>query len=136
MLIGFTEEEEVNLRSKKPSLENVQKVLDIYEFISKSPAFSMKIAYLIQTQKWIGETIDKPTSIKDKDDKGYEYSLKMLLAFPELMKVADEINQRLTKEQIDNAQSEAEKSESFGGSLELVAHKLNAERKESLNRGK
>jgi len=113
MLIGFTEEEEVNLRSKKPSLELVGKLIGLWEDTFTKSAFDTLVAVKVQMKKWNKETKETPSSMKlekgaDADkNKEFEYTVLYFKNATEFNKIEQELQKMLTPAEVKLAEKTA-----------------------------
>ena len=112
MLAGFTEEEEINLRSKKPSLELVQKLIGLYSDIFSLSVFDSLVAVKVQIKKWNEETKESPSSMKlasgeDVNNKEFEYSVLYFKNILDFNKVEQDLIRQVTPEQARTAEKMA-----------------------------
>jgi hypothetical protein len=127
MLTGFTEEEEANLRSKKPSIELVQRLIESYSNIFTLSTYDSLVAVKTQLKKWNGEIKDSPSSIKLKaeDDadknKEFEYSVLYFKNILDFNKVEQDLIKQVTPEQARSA----EKAASNLNDAERIQRQLN-----------
>jgi hypothetical protein len=110
MLTGFTEEEEANLRSKKPSIELVQKLISIWEDTFTKSAYDSLVAVKVQLKKWNTETSQTPSSMKlEKGDdvdknKEFEYTVLYFKNALEFNKIEQELQKMLTPSEVKQAE--------------------------------
>lgn len=113
MITGFTEEEEKVLRSKKPSLELVAKLIELWEDTFTKSAFDTLVAVKVQMKKWNEETKTSPSSMKlekgaDADkNKEFEYTVLYFKNATEFNKIEQELQKMLTPAEVKLAEKTA-----------------------------
>jgi hypothetical protein len=63
-MLGFEEAEWKNLRSGKPTKENIDKLVDMWEKVFKNPKYQVTLALTTQLSSWTDEFIDSPFTIR------------------------------------------------------------------------
>lgn len=83
----------------------IKEVINAYKLITKSPLYDAVITRLVLFSNWNEEIVNEIPKILgsgDENDKGIERCRKYMIDQPDLVKATEEMQSRLTGEEVDN----------------------------------